>query len=361
MSEHSLFESTQIGSLTLPNRIVMAPLTRSRATSDGRVKPMHAEYYAQRASAGLIITEATWVSPEGRGFAWTPGLSDDKHVDAWKPVCDAVHAAGGRIFVQLWHVGRCSHPDMQPNGASPVAPSALNPDMNVFTEDGFKPTPIPRALDADDLPRLVEQYWAAAENAKAAGFDGAEIHAANGYLLHQFLSDESNVRDDAYGGSIDNRIRFPLEVVDAVTDVWGAGRTGIRISPTSFLKNCGDSDPQTLYTHFVEALSARRLAYLHVIEGTIYAERDPRDFKAWDVKAFFDGAYIGNNAYSCELAKRRIDQGLTDLVSFGRPFISNPDLVERLRAGAPLTTPDPEIFYGGDERGYTDYPRHVDA
>lgn len=356
MTKATLLEPFQLGPLRLPNRIVMAPLTRSRATAVGDVLPIHATYYAQRATAGLIVTESCWVSPQGRGFAWTPGIHNSDQIHAWQNVTNAVHSAGGRIFLQLWHVGRCSHPDLQPDGGQPVAPSALEPGMNVFTETGFKPAPTPRALGRDELPGIVDEFSLAARNAKEAGFDGVEIHSANGYLLHQFLSDESNRRTDEYGGSIENRIRFPLDVVNAVLDVWGPERTGIRISPTSFLKNCGDSDPQSLYARYVSELSDRKLAYLHVIEGTIYAERDPMAFKAWDLKQHFHGPYIGNNAYTPALAETRIAEGLTDLVSFGRPYIANPDLVERFAVNADLAEADPETFYGGDAKGYTDYP-----
>lgn len=350
-----LFTPAQIGELVLSNRVVMAPLTRSRAHYDGRVKAMHGVYYGQRADAGLIISESTWIAPTGRGFAWTPGIADAAHVEAWKPVTEAVHAKDGRIFNQLWHVGRCSHPDLLPDGELPVAPSALDSGIQVFTRNGFKPAPVPRALETAELPQIVEQFRNAAQNAKLAGFDGVEIHGANGYLIDEFLCDEANRREDEYGGSIENRIRLPLEIVDAVVDVWGASQVGIRLSPTSFIKNCGDSDARSLFTQLTQELSARGLAYIHVIEGTIYAERDSMEFKAWELKQHFDGAYIGNNGYTQALAQERIAAGLTDLVSFGRPFIGNPDLIARFKAGAPIIEAEKDIYYGGDERGFTDF------
>lgn len=355
MTIPSLFSPITMGRITLPNRIVMAPLTRSRATEDGNVKDMHAVYYSQRASAGLIVSEATWVAPSGCGFALTPGICSPSHVDRWKKVTDAVHASHGRIFLQLWHVGRCSHPDLQPGGGLPVAPSALDPGIRVYTLGGFKPAPVPRALKLQELPGIVEQFQCAAENARLAGFDGVEIHGANGYLIDQFLCDESNHREDEYGGPVGNRMRLPLEIVDAVIGVWGADRVGIRLSPTSYLKNCGDSNPEALFSCFVRALSDRNLAYIHVIEGTAYAERDPCEFKAWSLKQRFRGLYIGNNGYTREMAIQRVEHGQADLVSFGRLFIGNPDLVARLAKNAPLTWADKATYYGGDDGGYTDF------
>jgi len=356
MSNDVLLQPFGLGPNQLSNRVVMAPLTRSRATDAGVPRDMHVDYYRQRASAGLIITEATNISPEGRGYAWTPGIFSDEQVAAWQKVNDAVHAEGGKMFLQLWHVGRVSHPDLQPGGALPVSSSAVKPEMKAFTNDGFKDIPAPRALEASELPRVVDDFVKASENAKRAGFDGVEVHSANGYLLDQFLRDGANKRTDEFGGSIENRMRFPLMVVDAVIEVFGPERTGIRISPVSPANDLVDSDPETLFTAYVKELSKRRLVYLHVIEGATRGSRDPHEFKAWSLKQHFDGVYMGNNGYTPELAAERIAKGEIDLACFGRPFISNPDLVTRIGLGAPLAEWDESTFYGGGEKGYTDYP-----
>lgn len=356
MATPKLFEPFTLGPITLSNRIVMAPLTRSRATSEGNLLDRHVEYYRQRASAGLIITEATNISPEGRGYAWTPGIFTDEQVAGWRRVTDAVHAEGGKIVIQLWHVGRISHPDLQPGGALPVAPSAILPKGKAFTEAGFKDNVTPRALEKSELPRVVADYVHAAECAKRAGFDGVEIHSANGYLLDQFLSDHTNTRTDDYGGSVENRMRFPLEVVDAVVAVWGADRTGIRISPVSAANDIVDSHPKETFTAYTKELSKRGLMYLHAIEGATRGDRDPNAFKVWTLKDIFDGPYMGNNNYTRELAIERVEEGLVDLVCIGRPFIANPDLVARLELGAPIAEGDEATYYGGDEKGYTDYP-----
>lgn len=356
MANSKLFEPIDLGPNRLSNRIVMAPLTRSRADPEDTPKQMHVDYYRQRASAGLIISEATQISKEGKGYAWTPGIYAPAHVEAWKRVTDAVHEEGGKIFLQLWHVGRISHPELQPGGALPVAPSAVKPAVKAFTEGGFKDAVTPRALDAAELPRIVEDYIEACENAKAADFDGVEIHSANGYLLDQFLRDKTNRRDDEFGGSIENRMRFPLQVVDAVVRVWGAERVGIRISPVSPANDIADSKPEALFTAYVEELSKRGLVYLHVIEGETRGNRDPASFKAWSLREHFAGAYMGNNRYDRELAIERVEKGEIDLACFGRAFISNPDLPVRLELGAPLNEWDESTFYGGDRKGYTDYP-----
>ncbi|MCW4114180.1 alkene reductase [Aurantimonas sp. MSK8Z-1] len=356
MATSKLFEPIDLGPIRLANRVVMAPLTRSRAHEAGKPNDLHVEYYRQRASAGLIVTEATNISPEGRGYAYTPGIFSPEQVEGWKKVTDAVHAEGGKIVVQLWHVGRISHPDLQPGGALPVAPSAVRPDMKAFTEDGFKDAVAPRALEKSELPRVVDDYVKAAENAKAAGFDGVEIHSANGYLLHQFLADKTNKREDEYGGSIENRMRFPLEVVDAVLGVWGPERTGIRISPVSPANDIDDSNPGPLFTAYTQELSKRGLVYLHVIEGATQGDRDPKGFKSWDLKQHFSGLYMANNNYDRQLAFDRIEKGETDLVCFGRPFIANPDVVARLKVGAPFAEGPRETWYGGGAEGYTDYP-----
>ena len=356
MASHKLFEPYALGPIELSNRVVMAPLTRSRATSDGVPKDMHVDYYRQRAGAGLIISEATNISVEGRGYAWTPGIYSDEQVVAWRKVTDAVHDAGGKIVLQLWHVGRVSHPDLQKDGQLPVAPSAIAPQMQAFTESGMKEVPTPRALEKDELPRVVEDYVKAARNAIAAGFDGDEIHSANGYLLDQFLRDGANQRTDEYGGSIENRMRFPLEVVDAVVAAVGADRTGIRVSPVSPANDLKDSDPRALFTAYAAELKKRGLLYLHAIEGETRGKRDPHEFKAWELKDVFGGPYMGNNGYDRDLAIERVENGDVDLACFGRDFISNPDLVTRLELNAPLAPYDESTFYGGDETGYTDYP-----
>ena len=356
MADRTIFEPVDLGPNRLANRIVMAPLTRSRATSDGVPKAMHVDYYRQRASAGLIISEATNITVEGRGYAWTPGIYSDEQVAAWKRVTDAVHAEGGKIFLQLWHVGRVSHPDLQENGQLPVAPSAVKPEGKAFTENGFKDHVTPRALEAEELPRVVADYVKATRNARAAGFDGVEVHGANGYLLDQFLRDGTNKRTDDFGGSVANRMRFPLQVVDAVVDAWDKEHVGIRISPVTGTGTLADSDPQTLFNAFVEELSKRGLVYLHVIEGQTGGARDKGGFDYAQLRDRFGGLFMVNNGYDFALAEKRLEAGEVDLVCFGKPFISNPDFVDRLRVGAPLAEWDQSTFYGGDEKGYTDYP-----
>ena len=356
-ADSPLFQPTQLGAIALANRVAMAPLTRSRALAGDVPRPTTATYYAQRASAGLIISEATQISQQGKGYAWTPGIHSPEQVQGWKAVTSAVHERGGKIVAQLWHVGRISHPDLQPGNARPVAPSAITPQGQAFTEAGFKPHEEPRALETDEIPGIVATYAQAARNAREAGFDGVEIHAANGYLIDQFLRDGSNKRTDSYGGGIENRIRLMLEVTQAVTDAIGADRTGIRLSPVTPANDARDSDPFPLFKRAVEALAPFGLAYLHVIEG---ATGGPRDivpgFDYAALKAAFRGPFMLNNGYDFALADAALREGRADLIAFGRPFIANPDLVERMRAGAPLATPDKATFYGGDEHGYTDYP-----
>ncbi len=353
-----LFDPVPLGNYRLSNRIAMAPLTRSRANADGTATAMMAEYYGQRASAGLIIAEGTNVSAQARGYALTPGIYNASQVDAWRPVTDAIHARGGRVFVQLWHVGRISHPALQPDGALPVAPSAIRPDATAYTAAGFQPCVTPRALETAELPGIVEQYRSAARNALAAGFDGVEIHAANGYLIEQFLRDSTNQRTDAYGGSVSNRARLLCEIAAATVAVCGPDRVGIRLSPLSPVNGSGrDSDPQTTYLHVVERLNALGLAYLHVIEGATQGAREvPGGFDLQLLRRSFRGCYIANNGYDLQLARQARASELADLIAFGRLYIANPDLVERLRAGAPLNLPDRETFFGGGRRGYTDYP-----
>ena len=359
MEETDLFQPVRLGPTTLANRIVMAPLTRSRAGTGDVPRAMNAEYYRQRATAGLIISEASQISQQGKGYAYTPGIYTGEQVEGWRHVTDAVHAEGGHIFIQLWHVGRISHPDLQPGGALPVAPSAIKPGGKAFTETGFNDHVTPRALETDELPGIVADYAHAAECAKQAGFDGVEVHAANGYLLDQFLRDSTNKRTDQYGGSVENRIRFPLEVVSAVTKVWGGDRVGIRLSPIT--PQVGDipldSDPMGTYGAFIDTLRPLGLVYLHMIEGATQGSRDePAGYDGQALRARFGGLYIGNNAYTRAMALQARRENLADLICFGRPFIANPDLVERLRRDAPLAEAPKETWYGGGEHGYTDYP-----
>ncbi|MFZ3141394.1 alkene reductase [Polaromonas sp.] len=362
----SLFDSVQAGGLLLANRIVMAPLTRNRAP-DAIPTALMADYYVQRATAGLIITEATAISHQGQGYADVPGLYGTEQLDGWKRVTGAVHDAGGKIVVQLWHVGRVSHNELQPDGGKPVAPSAITAKTKtVLIKDGapvFVPTSEPRALDAEELPGIVHTYQAAALNAVVtAGFDGVEIHGANGYLLDQFLKNGSNQRTDDYGGSVENRARLMLEVTRAIVDAIGGGRTGIRLSPVTPANDAFDSDPQPLFEYVVRQLARLDLAYIHVIEGATGGPRElperPFDYAA--LKAAYrgaggKGAWMVNNGYDKAMAEQAVKDG-ADLVAFGKPFIANPDLVQRLRTDAPLNTPDQTTFYGGGAKGYTDYP-----
>jgi N-ethylmaleimide reductase len=362
----SLFDPVQAGDLQLSNRIVMAPLTRNRAP-DAVPRDITATYYAQRASAGLLITEATAISHQGQGYADVPGLYGTEQLDGWKRVTQAVHAEGGRIVVQLWHVGRVSHTELQPDGGKPVAPSAIAAKTKtVLIKDGvptFVDTSEPRALDVGELPGIVHDYAVAARNAvETAGFDGVEIHGANGYLLDQFLKSGSNKRTDDYGGSIQNRARLLLEVTRAVADAVGGGKIGIRLSPVTPANDVHDDDPQPLFDYVVRHLAPLNLAYIHVIEGATGGPREladrPFDYEA--LKAAYrqaggKGAWMVNNGYDKPLAEEALKEG-DDLVAFGKPFISNPDLVRRLREGAPLNAWDKNTFYGGGEEGYIDYP-----
>lgn len=353
-----LFLPVTLGAFHLANRIVMAPLTRSRAHADGTPTPLMAEYYGQRASAGLIVSEGVNISPQARGYARTPGIYEEAQVRAWRPVLDAVHRGGSRMFLQLWHVGRLSHPSLQPGQGLPVAPSAIRPDAHAYTQAGFRPCVPPRALDEKEIPGIVDQYARAARNALAAGFDGVEIHAANGYLIEQFLRDSGNRRTDAYGGSIENRARFLLDVAEAVVEACGSGRVGIRLSPLSPVNDLRlDRDPLATYGYVVERLNDFGLAYLHMIEGETQGPRTvPGGIDLQILRRAFKGPYIANNGYDLALALEARRTHHADLISFGRLYISNPDLVERLRAGASLNEPDRETFFGGGAHGYTDYP-----
>lgn len=356
MMNQPLFQPYALGPITLANHIVMAPLTRNRAGAGLIPSELAATYYAQRATAGLLITEATQVSAQAQGYQDTPGLYTQAQIDGWRKVTDAVHAKGGRIFVQLWHVGRISHADLQPGGAAPVAPSAIRAGTKTFVNNGFADVSEPRALELHEIPAIIDDFRKAAANAIAAGFDGVEIHGANGYLLEQFLKDGANQRTDEYGGTVENRARLLLEVTAAVKDEIGSERTGVRISPVSPANAISCSDPQPQYDYLVEQLDALGIVYLHVVEGATGGPRDISPFDYDSLRRRFKNTWIGNNGYDLALASAQLAQGKADLFAFGRPFISNPDLVERLKTGAPLAPLNPETLYGGGAQGYTDYP-----
>jgi N-ethylmaleimide reductase len=359
VDSNPLFQSFDLSGTALKNRIIMGPLTRCRARH-GNDAPhaLNAEYYAQRADAGLIISEATQISPVGKGYAWTPGIYSSEQIAGWRLVTDAVHAKGGVIFAQLWHVGRVSHASMQPDGRAPVAPSAIKPKhVKTFIEDGgFSDVGTPRALLLDEIEATVQAYQTAAENAIAAGFDGVEIHAANGYLIQQFLSDRTNHRKDAYGGSVSKRLRFAFEVTEAIVSAIGAHRVGIRLSPVTHKADARDSAPEKVYFPLVEELSRLKLAYVHVIEGETGGARDNQGFDFHALRACFDGTWMVNNGYTRTMAMEAIKSGYSDLVAFGKPFIANPDLVSRLKQNASLNLPEQSSLYAGGEQGYTDYP-----
>ncbi|MEQ8558418.1 MAG: alkene reductase [Henriciella sp.] len=353
----TLFTPIQLGDLTLSNRVFMSPLTRNRA-SDGVNAPhdLHVDYYAQRAGAGLIITEATQISPEGKGYAWTPGIHSEEQVEGWKRVTDAVHRKGGRIALQLWHVGRISHTSLQPDGQAPVAPSALAANSKTFDGKGFVETSTPRALETDEIPRLIGDFRKAAENAKKAGFDAVEIHGANGYLIDQFLRDSSNKRTDAYGGSIENRTRLLKEVIEAVTSVWDPKKVGVRFSPFSDANDVSDSDPVALFSKAYAIADEAGLGFLDIVEGQTGGPRNASEEDLAELRRHFSGVYVANNGYDRALAIEHVESGKADAIAFGRPFIGNPDLVERLKQDAPLNESNQETWYGGGAEGYTDYP-----
>ncbi|ARG98363.1 alkene reductase [Legionella micdadei] len=359
MDSDILFSNFNLKGLHLKNRIVMAPLTRNRALPESDApQQLNVDYYAQRASAGLIISEATQISRTGKGYAWTPGIYSPDQVAGWKRITEAVHDQGSAIFAQLWHVGRISHPSLQPAGKAPVAPSAIAPiKQRIFIETGqFVEVGTPRALELNEIPAIVEDYRKAAKNAMAAGFDGVEIHGANGYLIHQFLCDGSNHRMDQYGGSVSNRLRFAIEVVEAVVSEIGAHRTGIRLSPVSPANGVFDSSPTSVFFPLVRELNRLKLAYIHVIEGATGGAREFHGFDFHALRGEFNGAWMVNNGYTREMAIEAIASGYADLVAFGKPYIANPDLVERFKQNAPLNQADSATFYGGDAKGYTDYP-----
>jgi N-ethylmaleimide reductase len=351
-----LFEPYKLGPLTLPNRLVMAPLTRNRALAGLVPNPLAVEYYGQRASAGLLVSEATQVSQQGQGYQDTPGIYSKEQVAGWRKVTDRVHARGGRIFLQLWHVGRISHVSLQEDNQAPVAPSAIRAKGKTFVNGTFADVSEPRALALEEIPGIIESFRKGAANAMAADFDGVEVHGANGYLLEQFAKDGTNKRTDAYGGSIENRAKLMLEVAKAVAAEAGPERTGIRISPVTPANDISDSDPQPLYDYIVDQLSALKLVYLHVVEGATGGPRDIAPFDYGSLRKRFKGTYLANNGYDFELANKVLAANQADLIAFGKPFISNPDLVERLKRGAPLNEWDKATFYGGGAKGYTDYP-----
>ena len=356
MTSKTLFEPYTLGSLTLSNRIVMAPLTRNRAGAGFVPGDLTAEYYGQRASAGLLISEATQISQQGQGYQDTPGIYSQAQIEGWRKVTTAVHAKGGRIFLQLWHVGRVSHVDLQENGSAPVAPSAIRAGTKTFVNNGFFDVSEPRALELTELPGIVNDFRKAAANAVAAGFDGVEVHGANGYLLDQFARDGANVRTDAYGGSVENRARLMLEVAAAVAEEIGAARTGIRISPVSPANGVSSSDAQAQFDYIVDQLDALGIIYIHVVEGATGGPRDVAPFDFGSLRRRFSNTYIANNGYDLDLATSRLAEDKADLFAFGRPFIANPDLVARLQTGAPLAQVNPATIYGGGSAGYTDYP-----
>lgn len=348
-----LFEPFPLGDLTLSNRMVMAPMTRNRADRHGRVTPMMVDYYRQRATAGLIITESTTVSPSAVGYPLTPGIHTRAQAASWRALTEAVHAEGARVFVQLQHCGRISHPSLL-DGATPIAPSAIRPSGQAVTYDGPRDFPTPRALEPGEIVGVVEQFRHAAELARTAGFDGVELHAGNGYLLDQFLRDGTNQRTDSYGGTAANRMRLLTEILDAVCDVWPAGRVGVRLTPENSFNAMTDSDPQAHFEYYLRRLRPRALAYVHILEGDMATKTTTLDYRA--LRDSHTGPVIANNGYDLPRAQAAIRTGAADLIAFGTPFLANPDLVHRFRENLPLAQADPSTFYGGDETGYTDYP-----
>jgi len=365
-----LFEPLQVGAWSLPHRVVMAPLTRSRARQPGNVPTtLNACYYAQRASAALIISEATQVSMQGQGYAWTPGIHSREQIAGWRWVTDAVHKVGGRILLQLWHVGRISHPSLQPDGMLPVAPSAILPEGQAFIENeagegALVPFVAPRALQLEEMPYVIAQYTRAARNAREAGFDGVEVHGANGYLLDQFLESGTNRRDDAYGGPVENRARLLLEVVDAVAAVWGGDRVGVRLSPLGTFNGMSDTAPEETFVYAAERLAERGLAYLHLVrpgDGRIVAADDRADRMMRLLRQAYPGTLLVCGDFDAAQSEAWLQQGRADAIVFGRKFLANPDLPARLRDGAELNADDPATYYGGGELGYVDYPTLAQA
>ncbi|RDV24624.1 alkene reductase [Alteromonas aestuariivivens] len=353
-----MFSPAQVGSMETHNRIFMAPLTRSRADDDTDIPADYAaSYYEQRASAGLIITEATQINPRGKGYIRTPGIYSAAQTRQWRDITQAVHNAGGKIVLQLWHVGRISHSHFQPGGDAPLAPSAIKPDVEVFFNGGMQAASKPRAMTLEDIQKTVEDYAHAAKNALLAGFDGIEIHSANGYLLDQFLRDSTNRRDDEFGGSLENRTRLLRQVTEAVLAEWPADCVGVRLSPTSTFNDINDSNPLKTFRYAIDMLNGYQLAYLHMVERFPGVAANNRELYIQSrLREAWQGFYIGNGDYDYLSAQMAIKSGYADAIAFGRPFISNPDLVDRFQTGADLAAPDPDTFYSGDKKGYVDYP-----
>lgn len=368
VSSERLFEPVSLGRYRLPHRIVMAPLTRSRARQPGNVPTaLNACYYAQRASAALIVSEATQVSMQGQGYAWTPGIHSLDQIEGWRLVTSAVHKAGGRIFLQLWHVGRISHPSLQPDGMLPVAPSAIKPAGKAFIENEageaeLVPFVTPRSLQTEEMPYVVRQYLRGSKNAQEAGFDGVEIHAANGYLLDQFINSSTNQRTDKYGGSVENRARLLMEVVEAVTEVWGSDRVGVRLSPLGTFNDMADDNPEATFGYIAEKLAGYGLAYLHIVNPALAGieqriEPKPSALKILDlIREKYRSTLILTGGFAQDAAEAWLRNGKADLIGFGRKFLANPDLPERFRERATLNVDDPSTYYGGGAKGYTDYP-----
>ena len=352
----NLFEPIQLGELVLGNRMVMAPMTRNRADENGTATPMMATHYRQRTSAGLIISESSPISPQAIGYPFTPGLYKDAHVEGWRRVVDAVHEDGGYIFIQLQHCGRISHPSLQPDSDLPVGPSAIRPEGEAVTYSGMQDFVTPRSLETHEIRDVVVQFKYSAELARRAGFDGVEVHGANGYLIDQFLRDGSNHRTDAYGGDVQRRMRLLNEILDEISTIWPVHRVGVRLSPENSFNSMSDSNSQMHFNYFVEQLSTRGLAYLHVLEGDMMTKSRAINYN--ELGAKFDGVYIANNGYNLESAQKALSSGVADMVAFGIPFLANPDLVLRYQENLPLNEVDFETFYGGDEKGYNDYPTY---
>ena len=352
-----LFSPLRLGAIELPNRIVMSSLTRNRAGAGNVPGDLAVEYYRQRATSGLILTEASPICPEAHGYPRTPGIHSPEQIAGWRKVTDAVHAAGGRIAIQLWHVGRISHPDLQPGGAAPVAPSALKPAGKIMTLKGMQDYVTPRALETAELPGLIATYVQAAKNAIEAGFDGVEVHAGNGYLLDQFLRSSTNQRRDDYGGSKENRARLLLEILTAVCAAIGNDRVGVRLSPVTPFNDISDDNPQETFDYVVDALNPFDLAFLDILQGTGGMPPDkwlPFDYAR--LRTHYHGKLLLNNGYDLASGQAAVQSGAADAIAYGRPLLANPDLVERFRRGAPLNQPDYTKLYVGEEKGYTDYP-----
>ena len=366
-SGRRLFDPIRLGRYDLPHRIAMAPLTRSRARQPGNVpSPLNACYYQQRAPAALIVSEATQVSMQGQGYAWTPGIHSREQIEGWRLVTQAVHDAGGRIFLQLWHVGRISHPSLQPDRMLPVAPSAIQPAGQAFIENErgegeTVPFVTPRALQTEEVPLVVSQYIRGAMNALEAGFEGVEIHAANGYLIDQFINSKTNQRNDCYGGTVENRARFLIEVLEGIVGVWGPDRVGVRLSPIGSLNDIGDDHPETTFAYIAGVLSKYRLAYLHLVNPAIAAleKKEAPDVHAARILQLIRDEYQGTlmiaGGFDEDTAEDWLAKGRADVIAFGRKFLANPDLPERFRLHAPLNRDDPGTYYGGGEKGYIDY------